>query len=155
LKETPVREQQLADLTRDYDQSRKNYEGLLEKKTGSAMATDLIKAQQGEQFTLLDPPFFPKSPYFPNRLLTTLGGLAVGLGAAFGIALMRETLDDRVHAEIEVSTLSKMPILVAIPPLITARDVRGARWRTVGEFLCATVVLVMVTASALAAFLYG
>lgn len=155
LKGTPVREQQLADLTRDYDQSRKNYEDLLDKKTGSALATDLEKAQQGEQFALLDPPSIPVSPYFPNRLLTTLGGLALGFGAAFGIAIMRESLDDRVHAEMEVSTLSKMPILVAIPPLTTARDVRGARWRVVGESACAAVVLIMVTASALAAFLYG
>jgi succinoglycan biosynthesis transport protein ExoP len=155
LKETPVREQQLADLNQDFDQSRKNYEDLLDKKTGSALATDLEKAQQGQQFELLDPPSLPMSPYFPNRLLATLGGLGVGLGAAFGIAFMRETFDDRIHADMEVSTLSKMPILVAIPPLITARDISGARWRAVGEFTCATVVLVMVTASALVAFYYG
>ena len=155
LKETPAREQQLADLTRDYDQSRQDYDKLLDKKNNSALATDLERAQQGAQFALMDPPSLPRSPYFPNRLLVTLGGLGVGLGAAFGIAFMHETFDDRIHADMEVSTLSKMPILVAIPPLITARDISGARWRAIGEFACATVVLVMVTASALVAFLYG
>ncbi len=155
LKETPVREQQLADLTRGYDQSRQSYEDLLEKKNGSALATDLEKAQQGAQFTLSDPPGFPVSPYFPNRLLTTLGGLAAALFAAIGVAMMRETLDDCIHADMEIKTISKVPVLISIPPLTTARDVSRARWRTIGEFTCATVVLVMVATSAVAAFYYG
>jgi succinoglycan biosynthesis transport protein ExoP len=155
LKDTPLRDQQLAELTRDYDQSRQSYEGMLEKKNGSALATDLEKAQQGEQFTLLDPPGFPASPYFPNRLLTTLGGLAAGLAAAFGVALMRETLDDRIHADVEINKLSKLPILVAIPPLITPRDTTRARRRMIGELTCGIAVLVMVTASALIAFYHG
>ena len=155
LKETPLREQQLSDLTRDYDQSRQSYEDLLEKKNGSALATDLEKAQQGEQFTLLDPPAFPVSPYFPNRLLTTLGGLAAGLAAAFAIAFARETFDDSIHADTEIKTFSKMPILVAIPPLTTAGDISRGRRRVVGELTCAIVVLVMATASALVAYLYG
>src|SRR5215467_14097684 len=83
LNETPVREQQLADLTRDYDQARTTYEDLLGKKNDSAIATDLERAQQGEQFTVLDPPSFPSSPYFPNRLRVTLGGLALGLVGGF------------------------------------------------------------------------
>ena len=155
LKDTPLREQQLADLTRDYNQSRDNYEALLTKKNDSALATDMEKAQQGEQFTLLDPPSFPVSPYFPNRLLTTLGGLAAGLAAAFAAAFMRETLDDSIHADSEIIKLSKAPVLVAIPPMITARDITGARWRAIGESCCAIVTLIMVTASALVAFYYG
>jgi uncharacterized protein involved in exopolysaccharide biosynthesis len=47
---TPVREQELAAVTRDYQQSRANYESLLAKKQQSVMATDLEKRQQGEQF---------------------------------------------------------------------------------------------------------
>ena len=155
LKQTPVREQQLADLSRDYDQSRKNYEALSEKKNNSALATDAEKAQQGEQFAVLDPPSLPSSPYFPNRLLVTLEGLAAGLAGAFGTAFVREMLDGRIHADVELSTISKVPILLAIPPLITARDVSGARWRAIGEFACVTVVLIMMTASTLVAYYYG
>ena len=50
LNTAPLREQQLTDLTRDYDQSRKNYEGLLAKRDQSEMATNLEKRQQGQQF---------------------------------------------------------------------------------------------------------
>jgi len=155
LNETPIREQQLADLTRDYDQSRTAYEDLLGKKNDSAMATDLERAQQGEQFTVLDPPSFPVSPYFPNRLRVTLGGLALGLVAGFAFAFIQEALDDSIHAEKDVSAISKTPVLIAIPPLPTARDITGARSRLVAEVACAAVACVIVATSAVLAYYYG
>ena len=155
LADTPLREQQLAELTQEYNQSRDNYEALLAKKNGSALATDMERAQQGEQFTLLDPPTWPSSPYFPNRLLTTLVGLVGGVMAALAFAFIRELHDNHIHADAEVSQIAKAPILVAIPPLSTARDAIAARRRTVGEFACAAVVLIMATASAVVAFVYG
>jgi capsular polysaccharide biosynthesis protein len=155
LKEMPLREQQLAELTQEYNQSRQNYEELLGKKNDSALATDMERAQQGEQFTLLDSPGWPISPYFPNRLLTTLGGLGAGLMAALAFAFIRESSDDHIHADVEVSKLSRVPILVTIPPLITAREASGARRRAIEELTCATATLILVTASAVVAYVYG
>lgn len=56
LNMTPVREEQLADILRDYDLSKKNYDDLLGKKTQSELATSLEIRQQGAQFRLIDPP---------------------------------------------------------------------------------------------------
>src|SRR5580765_6117665 len=56
LNTAPLREQQLTDLTRDYDQSRKNYEALMAKRDQSEIANNLEKRQQGQQFRILDPP---------------------------------------------------------------------------------------------------
>src|SRR5208282_5414892 len=39
LNQEPIREQQLADLTRGYDQSKASFDELLKKKNQSAMAT--------------------------------------------------------------------------------------------------------------------
>src|ERR1019366_5373101 len=50
LNMAPVMEQQFADITRDYDQPKTDYESLLAKKNQSAMSTDLEKPQQGEHF---------------------------------------------------------------------------------------------------------
>ena len=63
-----MREQQLADLTRGYDQSKASYDDLLKKKNDSAMATSMELLQQGERFRILDPPSLPLKPSFPNRL---------------------------------------------------------------------------------------
>src|SRR5580704_12602364 len=68
LNQEPIREQQLADLTRGYDQSKANYDDLLKKKNESAMATVMVVQQRGERFQVIDPASFPQKPEFPNRL---------------------------------------------------------------------------------------
>jgi succinoglycan biosynthesis transport protein ExoP len=62
LKQTPMIEQQFADLNRDYDQSNANYDELLKKKDSSHMATDLVRLQQGTNFQTIDPPSLKGGP---------------------------------------------------------------------------------------------
>ena len=80
LNMAPVMEQQFADITRDYDQSKADYESLLAKKNQSEMSTDLEKTQQGEHFRMLDPPNLPVKPYKPNRLHVVRRGIGGGPG---------------------------------------------------------------------------
>src|SRR6202050_5665805 len=79
LNQEPIREQQLADLTRGYDQSKANYDDLLKKKNESAMATVMVVQQRGERFQVIDPASFPQKPEFPNRLKFCGIGLGIGL----------------------------------------------------------------------------
>ena len=65
LNQEPVREQQLADLTRGYEQSKANYDDLLKKKNESAMATSMELLQQGERFHVIDAPSLPLKPTSP------------------------------------------------------------------------------------------
>src|SRR5271169_116331 len=86
LNQEPVREQQLADLTRGYDQSKASYDDLLKKVQGSAMATSMELLHQGERFRVLDPPSLPLTPSFPNRLKFCVIGVIVGLALGLGVA---------------------------------------------------------------------
>jgi len=85
LNQEPAREQQLADLTRGYDQSKANYDELLKKKNESAMATSMELLQQGERFRIIDPPSLPIKPDFPNRL--KFCGIGLGVGLALGVVV--------------------------------------------------------------------
>jgi polysaccharide chain length determinant protein (PEP-CTERM system associated) len=127
LNETPVREQQLADLTRDYDQSRANYESLLAKKNQSALATNLEKRQQGEQFRILDPPSLPDKPYWPDRFMLGCIGLLAGLLLGVGVTAGAELTDDRIQDEKDLKGLVPVSVLTEIPPLPTPREQR-AQW---------------------------
>jgi succinoglycan biosynthesis transport protein ExoP len=120
LNMTPVREQQLAGLTRDYEQSRKNYEQLLAKRDQSGMATDLEKRQEGEQFRVLDPPNLPQKPFSPNRLKLDLIGLVAGFVLGAVVLVGAELVDDRIYSKEELAGIVTAPILTEVPPLLTA-----------------------------------
>jgi polysaccharide biosynthesis transport protein len=153
LNETPVREQQLADLTRDYDQSLANYNSLLSKRNQSELATSLEKRQQGEQFRIIDPPGFPLKPYKPDRMLFALGGLLAGIFfGVIGTAAM-ELIDGRVFHESDFKELVNAPVLTEIPPLPSALETVRQHRRLRLEWMAATAML-MVMASGFALTLY-
>lgn len=122
LNQEPVREQQLADLTRGYDQSKANYDGLLKKKNESAMATSMELLQQGERFRILDPPSLPLKPDFPNRLKLCAMGLGIGLALGAVVAGAFEMVDDRVYSEAELKGLLPVAVISEIPDIATATD---------------------------------
>src|ERR1700683_800070 len=122
LKQEPVREQQLSDLTRGYDQSKANYDELLKKKNESAMATSMELLQQGERFRIVDPPSLPMKPDFPNRLKFCMIGLGVGLALGTVVAGAFEMMDDRIYDEKELQKLLPVPVISEIPALASAAD---------------------------------
>ncbi|HUK26218.1 MAG TPA: XrtA system polysaccharide chain length determinant [Terriglobales bacterium] len=124
LNDTPVAQQELADLTRDYDQSKADYDSLLNKKNQAELTQNLFKQQQGEHFRMIDPPSLPTKPDSPNRFRMALGGLFGGLVLGLGVVAAAEYLDDRLYTEKELKKLLPVEVLVELPPLTTAREER-------------------------------
>jgi capsular polysaccharide biosynthesis protein len=155
LKETPVREQQLADLTRDYDMSRANYDSLLAKRNQSELATSLEKRQQGEQFRIIDPPSFPMKPYKPNRLLFGLGGLLAGIFVGVAAIALSEILDGHIFHESDFKKLVSAPVLAEIPPLPTRLETVQQRRRLRYEWIGATAMSIVMVGGFLITLLHG
>jgi uncharacterized protein involved in exopolysaccharide biosynthesis len=122
LNQEPVREQELSDLTRGYDQSKANYDELLKKKNESAMATSMELLQQGERFRIIDAPSLPLKPDFPNRLKFCMIGLGVGLFLGTVVAASFEILDDRIFDEKNFQELLPVAVIAEIPPIMTVTD---------------------------------
>lgn len=152
---TPVREQQLAGLTRDYDQSKENYDSLLKKQQQSQLATNLEKRQQGQQFRLLDPPSLPQKAYSPNRLQFSLIGLGVGLLLGVGCIALMELVDKRVRSEQDVQELVHARVLVGIPHLSTPEEERRVRRQHIKEWCAAAAMAAMICAGNLLTYLRG
>ncbi len=149
LNRTPVREQQLADITRDYDQSRSDYESLLAKKNQSELATALEKEQQGETFRVIDPPSLPTKPYSPDRL--KMACLASFAGLVFGIAglVLSEFADDRIFKEADIKKLLPTDVLIELPPILSAADEsKQKRTRWLAASMGTAVLLVMIAGTA-------
>jgi polysaccharide chain length determinant protein (PEP-CTERM system associated) len=116
LENVPRIEQQLLGLTRDYDNIKKSYDSLLEKRINARLAENLEKSQQGEQFTILEKAIPPDLPSGPNKLLIWLAGLAGGSVMGIALALLREQTD-HTYADPESlqAAFPGVPILATIP----------------------------------------
>jgi uncharacterized protein involved in exopolysaccharide biosynthesis len=150
LNQEPIREQQLSDLTRGYEQSKANYDNLLKKKNDSAMATSMELLQQGERFRIIDPPSLPVKPEFPNRL--KFCGMGLGFGLALGIVVAGafEMMDDRIYDEKELQELLPVAVISEIPTISAAADERRERLRSwIGWATAAFVSVTILVGSAL------
>jgi polysaccharide chain length determinant protein (PEP-CTERM system associated) len=114
---SPMIEQQYKELTRDYQTALDFYNSLLAKKTESEMATELERRQQGEQFRVMDPANLPERPSYPNRLMFAGGGLAIGMGLGFAIALLLELRDKTIRNERDVEFYLAVPTLGLLPTI--------------------------------------
>ena len=155
LNQEPMREQQLSDLTRGYDQSKANYDELLKKKNESAMATSMELLQQGERFRIIDPPSLPLKPDFPNRMKFCLIGLGVGLALGVTVAGSFEMMDDRIYDEKEFQKLLPVPVISEIPAIAGAIDEQQERRRRWLGWATAAVVSVTILIGSALSYLRG
>lgn len=145
---TPVREQELTDLQRAYDLAKTNYDNLYTKRTESALATDLQKNQQGEQFRLIDPPNLPARPVSPNRPKIALFGLAGGIFAGGVLAFFIEKKDGSFHSEDDLRVqFAALPLVLGLPLSLNRKQKRKRSLKKGLEWLAgAVVVLAMIAA---------
>jgi succinoglycan biosynthesis transport protein ExoP len=155
LNMAPVMEQQFADITRDYDQSKADYESLLAKKNQSEMSTDLEKTQQGEHFRMLDPPNLPAKPYKPNRLLLCGLGLVVGTVLGAGFAFGQEKLSGKIYSEREIKKLVPFDVSAEIPPIESVKEEWANRRQAWTAGAAAVVIAGFILLGSAITYLYG
>jgi polysaccharide chain length determinant protein (PEP-CTERM system associated) len=146
LNQEPIREQQMADLTRGYDQSKSNYDDLLKKKNESEMATSMEQLQQGERFIMLDPPNLPQKPSFPNRLKFCGFGLGFGLFLGALVAGGMEFMDDRLHKEKDIRDILPTIVIAEIPEISTPFTEQRKKMRGLLGWGMAVLVLAAIMA---------
>ena len=152
---TPAVEAEMSDIMRDYNQTKRDYAELLAKKQESALATNLQRQQQGEQFRIIDPPSLPDKPSFPDRFKFSLAALAVGLVLAVVFGAGFEFLDDRIRNEQDLAEATSLPIIVEIPALPTPAEIRAARWRPWIAAAATVLVVLLIPSGIVYAYFWG
>lgn len=123
----PQVEQEYTQLTRDYDVYRQNYDALLKRRESVTMSGEVESKTDTVDFRVIDPPFVPSQPAWPNRplllSLVTLGGLAAGIAVAFLLSQLRRTVTDRRV----LRELTGLPLLGAVSRVETDETRRRKR----------------------------
>lgn len=148
LEAIPVREQEIAQLSRDYEMSKAHYSQLLDKQLSAETATQLEIRQKGERFSVLDPAQPAERPSRPHRLLINLGGVAGGLIIGLLAALITELGGMSITAPDQITTAVGVPVLEVIPIIQTQGDRRfrrrGTLFGAVSGMLAAAVCCAVV-----------
>jgi polysaccharide chain length determinant protein (PEP-CTERM system associated) len=148
IERLPVREQEMAQITRDYEMSKANYKSLLDKQTAAAMALDMERRQQSERFTILDRATVPEKPVKPNRpllyALGSLASLAVGLLLGLILELRRNVFLGEWELPEGTTVLARLPhIEVPTQPSESAPRPRGKSMVRKKELAAASSVILL------------
>lgn len=113
----PRREQEMIDLTRNYDITKARYDSLLGKSYAAGMSNDLDSQEKGERFIILDPARVPEKPFKPNRRKLMAVSFFMSFFCSIAVVIVKEYLDPRVKTEreIRVAYPEPIPMLAAIP----------------------------------------
>lgn len=123
----PQVEAELAQLNRDYDIIRKNYDQLVARRESASLGVKLDETSHLADFRVVEPPRVSPAPIFPGRL--ALAGLAVLLTLAAGLLapivadVLRPTVDDTSA----LRQISGRPVLGSVSISMTEAGKQRAR----------------------------
>lgn len=141
----PQVEEDLAQLNRDYDVNKKNYEELLARLESARLSQQADQKADNIKFKIIDPPRVPTAPSAPNRPLfmsiVLLGGIGAGIGLAVFLSQVRITFDTRRG----LSEATGLPVLGSVSVVWTPSMIFRRRIGT-GVFLISAIALVGVYA---------
>lgn len=92
MKTAPQIEAEFAQLNRDYDINKRNYNDLVARRESATMSVDLESAAGVADFRLIDPPRASPKPVAPNRLLLLPLALLAAFGAGLAVAFLASQL---------------------------------------------------------------
>ncbi len=127
LKVAPQLEAEAAQLNRDYQINKQNYESLVSRRESAEISGELDSTTGVADFRLIDPPVVSGKPVSPNRpillSLAMLAALAAGLATAFAASQLRPVF----HSASELRARLDYPLLGMVSLVANPFDQRRAR----------------------------
>ena len=127
----PEVEAQLAQLNRDYDVDRKNYEQLVTRRESASLGEQIDLTTKVAEFRVVEPPRVSQAPVKPSRFMVAVAGLFLSLGVGVAVAYGMNMLVPTVQDTATLREICGRPVLGSISRLVTPeaaeQDHRGAR----------------------------
>lgn len=142
MKAAPQMEAELAQLNRDYEIHRKNYEDLVQRRESINISGQLENASSLADFRVIDPPRALPRPVAPNRALLMPLALLAALGAGLGVAFLMSQVRPVFFEAASLRGATDLPLL-GVVTLVRNDTVRQREARSLRRFLASVVALVV------------
>lgn len=148
----PELETQMAQLNRDYQVNKENYQQMVSRREAARLSGDLTNTTDMVKFRVVDPPTVPLRPSGPDRLrlasLVFLGALIAGIAFAMLLSQLRPTY----LSQQGLRESTGLPILGSVSMNWTDHE-RAKRKRSFYAFGASLAVLVTLYAGVMARML--
>ncbi len=116
LERSPIVEQELLILERDYNTLKNNYTMLLDKRLHTRVEENIEKRQKSGKYRIIDKANLPTVPAIPNTPRVLVLGFLFGCVLGGGLAVLRERLTEHFRSPEDVEFLLAGPRLLAAIP---------------------------------------
>jgi polysaccharide chain length determinant protein (PEP-CTERM system associated) len=114
----PEAEAELAQLNRDYDVIRKNYEALVSRRESASLGVKMDASDQLADFRVIEPPHVMPKPVFPDRKILAILSMLAALGAGLGLAYGLNKIYPAFATAGQLETATKRPVIGTIGHVI-------------------------------------
>lgn len=122
----PQRDRTLAELIRDYDLTRTEYQTLLERQNQAQLDERLSKVNQSSVFRIVRRAPLPLEPSAPRRGRIILMGLMAGFGLGMMLAIFSEYRDTSYNTPDEFRESTNLPLLTVVPDISASNGRSGS-----------------------------
>lgn len=131
----PQIEAEFAQINRDYEINKKNYENLVSRRESASMSSDMQSVGGVVDFRVIDPPRVSPKPVAPNRLLLLPLSLLLALGAGFAAAFVAMELHPTCYDDRSLREVSGLPVLGVVSVIVNQSMRRKRRNVLIGFLL--------------------
>jgi len=139
--QVPKVEAEMAQLNRDYEVIKHNYEQLVQRRETGSISSDADASGRMAEFRVIEPPRVKPMPVFPSRLqmvpIALLISLAAGVLTCYGLAQMMPT----IHDGRSLRRITERPVLGSVS-MVESTGALASERRNALVFLLAMGVLV-------------
>lgn len=118
----PQAEAELAQMNRDYEILRRNYDQLVQRREAASLGVKIDQTASMADFRIIEPPRMLPAPVFPSRIQMAAGvmllSMVIGVAVAYAMTLVNPTF----ASERELREFTKRPVLGSLTKIEDPRE---------------------------------